>query len=282
MRTLLCVLVTAASLVAQAPQVGLIAPLPPAQPASSFDVTEKSIVDLLAAQRIGTVTSHDLVEKYLARPRHIEFQIMGDKFGNVIHLGERDCSVQRRHQKLIEEAPSPAVTPDLRARMGDAAVKGAKAIDYVGAGTIEMLTETELRDGETDAPTEAAEEGLTWVPPMDPPLRPGDDGPEVAAGFGMTAEDEPFDADHHSEALSPVDEVETRVVEALRADAATAELADNLELDVENGVVRVAGRVPDLEDEDAIVGVIDGVAGVTSVDSRIIVTEAEGGAVETP
>jgi hypothetical protein len=150
------------------------------------------------------------------------------------------------------------------------------------AGNIEMLTETELRDGETDDPTEAAEEGLTWVPPMDPPLRPGDDGPEVAAGFGMTAEDEPFDADHHSEALSPVDEVETRVVEALRADAATAELADNLELDVENGVVRVAGRVPDLEDEDAIVGVIDGAAGVTSVDSRIIVTEAEGGAVETP
>jgi acetyl-CoA carboxylase, biotin carboxylase subunit len=79
------------------------------------------------------------VEKYLMRPRHIEFQIMGDKFGNVIHLGERDCSVQRRHQKLIEESPSPAMTPELRKRMGDAAVAGAKAIDYVGAGTIEML-----------------------------------------------------------------------------------------------------------------------------------------------
>ena len=79
------------------------------------------------------------VEKYLSRPRHVEFQILGDRHGHVIHLGERDCSVQRRHQKLIEEAPSPAVTPDLRARMGDAAVKGAKAIDYVGAGTIEML-----------------------------------------------------------------------------------------------------------------------------------------------
>ena len=79
------------------------------------------------------------VEKYLTRPRHIEFQILGDRHGHVMHLGERDCSVQRRHQKLIEESPSPAVSDALRSTMGAAAVAGAKAIDYVGAGTIEML-----------------------------------------------------------------------------------------------------------------------------------------------
>jgi len=95
---------------------------------------------LARSEALSAFGSGDVyVEKYLARPRHIEFQIMGDKHGHVIHLGERDCSVQRRHQKLIEEAPSPAVGPALRERMGSDAVRGAKAIDYVGAGTIEML-----------------------------------------------------------------------------------------------------------------------------------------------
>lgn len=79
------------------------------------------------------------IEKYIEEPRHVEIQIMGDKHGTIVHFGERDCSIQRRHQKLVEESPSPALTPEIREAMGDAAVKGAKSVNYVGAGTIEFL-----------------------------------------------------------------------------------------------------------------------------------------------
>jgi acetyl-CoA carboxylase biotin carboxylase subunit len=79
------------------------------------------------------------LEKAIQRPRHIEIQVFGDTHGNLVHLGERDCSIQRRHQKVIEEAPSPVVSAELRARMGAAAVAAARAVDYVGAGTCEFL-----------------------------------------------------------------------------------------------------------------------------------------------
>lgn len=79
------------------------------------------------------------IEKYIEQPRHIEFQILADEYGNVVHLGERDCSIQRRHQKVLEEAPSGAISPELRKAMGETAVKAARAVGYVNAGTIEFL-----------------------------------------------------------------------------------------------------------------------------------------------
>jgi 3-methylcrotonyl-CoA carboxylase alpha subunit len=99
---------------------------------------------LAAARREALASFGDdrmLVEKYLVKPRHVEFQIFFDHMGNGIYLAERDCSVQRRHQKVIEEAPAPGMTDELRAAMGDTAVKAARAIDYRGAGTVEFLLE---------------------------------------------------------------------------------------------------------------------------------------------
>ncbi len=83
------------------------------------------------------------IEKYVLRPRHVEIQVLGDGKGTVIHFGERECSIQRRHQKLLEESPSPIVDADLRKRMGEAAVRGAEAVNYEGAGTVEFLVDAD-------------------------------------------------------------------------------------------------------------------------------------------
>jgi 3-methylcrotonyl-CoA carboxylase alpha subunit len=99
---------------------------------------------LAGAQREGLASfgdGHCLIETYVARPRHIEVQVFGDSHGNAVHLFERDCSLQRRHQKVIEEAPAPGMTPEMRSAMGEAAVKAAKAIGYAGAGTVEFIVD---------------------------------------------------------------------------------------------------------------------------------------------
>ena len=103
----------------------------------------EDFIDLLASCKREAISSfgddHVLVEKYITKPRHIEIQVFGDTHGNVVYLFERDCSVQRRHQKVLEEAPAPGMTLERRAAMGKAAVEAAKAVGYVGAGTVEFI-----------------------------------------------------------------------------------------------------------------------------------------------
>src|SRR6201999_602113 len=87
-----------------------------------------------------------LIERFVTNPRHIELQVLADAHGNVVHLGERECSLQRRHQKIIEEAPSPLLSAADRARMGEAAADAARAVDYRGAGTVEFIVSTDRPD----------------------------------------------------------------------------------------------------------------------------------------
>ena len=105
--------------------------------------SEEDFIDNFNAAQLESVKGFSddtmYIEKYIEKPRHIEFQIMADKFGNVIHLGERDCSIQRRHQKVLEESPCQVISEDLRRRMGETAVRAAKAVGYENAGTIEFL-----------------------------------------------------------------------------------------------------------------------------------------------
>jgi len=107
-----------------------------------------------------------LIEKYLQRPRHIEVQVFGDSHGNCVYLFERDCSVQRRHQKVLEEAPAPGMTPELRAQMGAAAVEAARAVNYVGAGTVEFIVETAPGD-----PAQRASVGAVYFMEMNTRLQ---------------------------------------------------------------------------------------------------------------
>lgn len=105
--------------------------------------SEEDFTELFNAAQLESVKGFSddtmYIEKYIEKPRHVEFQIMADKFGNVIHLGERDCSIQRRHQKVLEEAPCSVISPELRKQMGETAVRAAKSVGYENAGTIEFL-----------------------------------------------------------------------------------------------------------------------------------------------
>jgi acetyl-CoA carboxylase, biotin carboxylase subunit len=105
------------------------------------DEIEKAFESAKAEAAVSFKNDGIYMEKFVEEPRHIEIQIAGDQFGNVCHLSERDCSIQRRHQKLVEESPSPFMTPDLRQRMGEAAIKAAKAINYESVGTVEFLVD---------------------------------------------------------------------------------------------------------------------------------------------
>jgi hypothetical protein len=139
--------------------------------------------------------------------------------------------------------------------------------------TIEVLVARERRAGETEDPNVAAEEGLVYVPPTDPPVVPteGPEDLEIAAGFGMTARDEPYDDDHAARLLSAEDEMAARVRDAIRADAVTTQYADDIEIDVENGIVVLRGVVEDIDDTDALADVASAVDGVTDVRDELAV-----------
>lgn len=134
---------------------------------------------------------------------------------------------------------------------------------------LELLTELELRAEETDDVMEAVEEGFTYVPPIDPPTVPSRDGDyenaEVASGFGVSALDEPYDADHHSDFLPADDEVTARVREALRADSSTSGFANRIAVETRGGIVRLRGLVDDLTDSDNALAVAGDVEGVEDV-----------------
>jgi len=142
--------------------------------AADFEAAlEGAVREVAAAFGSGRV----LIEKYITAPRHIEIQIFADKHGNTIHLGERDCSLQRRHQKVIEETPAPGMTESLRAKMGAAAVEAAKAVGYIGAGTVEFVA-----DG-----TEGLRPDAFWFIEMNTRLQVEHPVTEAVTGFDLVA-----------------------------------------------------------------------------------------------
>ena len=133
---------------------------------------------------------------------------------------------------------------------------------------LESLAELEMRSGETDDPNVAAEEGLAWVPPIDPPVIADESDPEgvrIAAGFGVDAQADPYDLDHQGEVIALTDEFEERIRDALTADASTSRYADQIVIGTRGGKVVVRGMVDDIDDTDNVAAVISNVAGVTEV-----------------
>lgn len=145
--------------------------------------------------------------------------------------------------------------------------------------SLELLTELELRDDETDDAFTASDEGMTYVPPIDPPTVPGGslEGAEVASGFGVSALDEPYDPDSAGEFLPADDQIEALVREAIRADSATSQYADTVAISARGGVVTLAGEVADLDDGDNLAAVAAYVAGVAEVVDRLRVRALERG-----
>lgn len=166
-----------------------------------------------------------------------------------------------------DEAEHARPITDTEIYEGDLAALGGSAVP-AGSASVEDLTSLELRTDETDDPNVAAEEGQTWIPPVDPPVvadRDAQGGARVAAGFGVTAEAEPFDADHHASALPDDDEMTARVREALGDDARTSRIADVITVETNGGVVTLHGMVQDIDDADLLAEVASAVTGVTDV-----------------
>ncbi len=177
----------------------------------AVDKTEDFAAALASCKREAINSFGDdavLIEKYVQRPRHIEIQVFGDTQGNYVYLFERDCSVQRRHQKVLEEAPAPGMTPALRAQMGQAAVEAARAVNYVGAGTVEFIVEQPGGYG-----LEGADEGFAAGPPQGETAPLGGSDPaqrqSVGARFYFMEMNTRLQVEHPvTEAITGVDLVE--------------------------------------------------------------------------